>query len=78
MLEAISLRQAVEWGMKAIQGAFPRLKDTIHYEATTDIEDRLERKLVLKIVVLLYNFRIEKVCLNQIQNVSIPEWSHDA
>jgi hypothetical protein len=55
--------------MRAIQGAFPRLKDTIHYEATTDIEDRLERKLVLKIVMLLYNFRLEKVGLNQIQNV---------
>ena len=30
--QATSLRQAAEWGMRAIQGAMPRLKDAIHYE----------------------------------------------
>jgi hypothetical protein len=33
MEEATSLRHASEWGMRAIQGAFPRLKDTIQYES---------------------------------------------
>lgn len=27
--QATSLRQAAEWGMRALQGAFPRLKDTV-------------------------------------------------
>ena len=82
MEEATSLRQASEWGMRAIQSAFPQLKETIKYESAGDddeVEDtKLERWLVLKLMVLLYNFRLEKVGLNQLQNVYVPGWSQDA
>ena len=32
--QATSMRQAAEWGMRAIQSSFPRLKDTFVYEET--------------------------------------------
>jgi hypothetical protein len=77
-----SLRQASEWGMRAIQSAFLRLKETIKYESAgndDEVEDtKLERRLVLKLMVLLYNFRLEKVGLNQLRNVYVPGWSQDA
>ena len=72
--EATSLRQAAEWGMRAIQSAFPRLKDAIPHETNGGIE----RKIMLKLVVLLYNFRLEYVGLNQIRNTYVPQWSKDA
>lgn len=71
--QATSIRQAAEWGMGAIQRAFPKLKDRIRYE-----ESGTERKLFLKLVPLLYNLRLEKVGLNQIRNTYVPEWSKDA
>jgi len=72
--QATSLRQAAEWGMHAVQSAFPRLKDKIKYEPN----EGLERKLMLKLVVLLYNVRLELVGLNQIRNTYVPQWSRDA
>ena len=64
--------------MRAIQGDFPRLKDTIRYKGVGDnenVDDKIERKLNLKLVALLYNYKLEKVGLNQIWNVYVPEWS---
>jgi hypothetical protein len=72
-MQATFLRQAAEWGMRAVQVSFPRLKDKIRYE-----EDAIERKLVSKLVVMLYNYRIEHVGLNQIRNTYVPSWSKDA
>jgi hypothetical protein len=69
--EATALRQAAEWGMRAIQGAFPKLKEALKYE------EKGERGIILKLVPLLYNFRLEVVGLNQIQNTYVPEWSKD-
>jgi DDE superfamily endonuclease len=48
MQQATSLRQAAEWGMGAIQGSFPRLKDRIHYE------ENGERGVFLALVPLFY------------------------
>jgi len=45
--QATSVWQASEWGMKAIQGTFPRIKDTLHYE------EGGERKIYLMLMVLL-------------------------
>ena len=70
--QATSLRQAAEWGMRAIQGAMPRLKDAIHYE------ENGERRVMLKLVPLLYNLRIARVGLNQIKNTYLPHLSVDA
>jgi hypothetical protein len=67
--EATSLRQAAEWGMRAIQSAFPRLHDDIRYEEFGS------RQLILSVMVMLYNFRCDRVGLNQIQTVYVPEWS---
>ena len=61
-----------EWGMRAIQGSMPRLKDALAYE------ENGERKLILKLVPLLYNLRIARVDLNQIKNTYLPHWSVDA
>ena len=36
--QATSMRQAAEWGMRAIQSSFPRLKDTFVFEDTVSIE----------------------------------------
>jgi DDE superfamily endonuclease len=66
---ATSLRQSAEWGMRAIQSAFPRLLDSIKYE------DKGERKLILICMVMLYNFRWDRVGLNQIRSVYVPEWN---
>lgn len=45
--QATSARQAAEWGMRALQGAFPRLNDRLTYE------ERGERKAILLSIVLL-------------------------
>lgn len=70
--EATSLRQSAEWGMRAIQGSMPRLKEKIQYE------ENGERRLMLKLVPLLYNLRCERVGLNQLRNTYLPAWSVDA
>ena len=70
--QATSLRQAAEWGMQAIQGAFPRFTDRLQYE------ENGERKIYLMLATLLYNFRLELVGLNQIRNVFVPSWSRDS
>lgn len=61
--EATSLRQSAEWGMRAFQSMFPRCKDKIHYE------ENGERRIMLKSMVLLYNFCSNVVGINQIRNV---------
>jgi len=60
---ATSMRQSAEWGMKAFQSSFPRIKDRIPWEY------KGKRKLVLKMLILLYNFRTRLVGINQIRNV---------
>ena len=70
--EATSLRQAAEWGMRAIQGSMPKLKDSIEYE------EKGERKRILKLVPLLYNLRLERIGLNQIASTYVPNWSKDS
>jgi DDE superfamily endonuclease len=69
---ATSMRQASEWGMRAIQSSFPRLKDRFLYE------EYGERRLILKMMFLLYNLRARKVGINQIKNVYMPALSQSA
>ena len=57
--QATSMRQAAEWGMRAIQSSFPRLKDTFVYEDTG------EHRILMKIVCLLYNLRARTIGINQ-------------
>ena len=60
--EATSMRQSAEWGMRTFQSSFPRIKDRIIYEEGS------ERKLILQFLVYLFNFRANKVGINQIRN----------
>ena len=60
--DATSIRQLSEWGMRMIQGQFPRLKDHIRYE------EKGERRVILNLMVLLYNYQCSRVRQNQILN----------
>ena len=60
--QTTSARQTAEWGMLSIQASFPRIKDRFIYE------ERGERRLVMKMFVLLYNMRARMVGINQIRN----------
>jgi hypothetical protein len=64
--QATSVRQLSEWGMRGLQGSFPRLKDRLLYE------ERGERRIILEMVVLLYNYRASTVGMNQIQSTFMP------
>ena len=65
------MRQAAEWGMPAIQSSFPRLKDMFVYEDTG------ERRILMKMVCLLYNLRAGTVGINQIKNVFMKHLNED-
>jgi DDE superfamily endonuclease len=64
--QATAVRQMSEWGMRALQASFPRLKDRMIYE------EKGERRLILNLIVFLYNYRASVVGLNQIQSVYMP------
>jgi DDE superfamily endonuclease len=66
--EATSLRQYAEWGMGAIQSAFPKMTTKMKYE------EMGTRKVILLVMVMLYNFRCYNVGINQIRSVYVPEW----
>ena len=61
-IQATSLRQASEWGMRAIQASFPRLKDVVK------LEDFGERGYIMHVMLLLHNLRARKVGINQIRS----------
>ena len=60
------MRQSAEWGMRAIQSSFPRLKDTLPYE------EHGERRLIFSSLFLIYNLWACLVGLNQLQNEYFP------
>jgi hypothetical protein len=64
--EATAMRQSAEWGMRAIQSSFPRLKDRFIYEEFG------EQKIILKMMILLYNVRARLVGISQIKNMYLP------
>ena len=61
--QALSVRQAAEWGMRALQGSMPRLKTRWVYE------EKDERMISLTLICLIYNYRANTTDLNQIRNV---------
>ena len=63
----VSLRQASEWGMRALQGTFPRLKSRLPSCSE-------KRQKLLTSIVLIHNFRTELVGLNQIATVFNVEY----
>ena len=60
--EAISVRQLLERGMRMIQAQFPRLKDKLSYEEAG------ERRIILNLMVLIYNFQCSTIGHNEILN----------
>ena len=70
--EATSMRQSAEWGMRAFQSSFPRVKDTLRFE------EKGERKLIWRSLILLYNLRVKHVGINQIRNTYMPWLEKDA
>ena len=69
--EATSMRQSAEWGMRAFQASFPRVKDRIPFE------NKGQRKLMVKMMLLLYNLRARRVGINQILNVYMSSLTQD-
>ena len=63
-----SLRQASEWGMRGLQGTFPRCKKRL------PSDDKL-RRLVLDAIILVHNFWTDYVGYNQIKSVFDPEYA---
>ena len=70
--EATSMRQSAEWGLRCLQGSFLRLKEHFIYE------ERGERALMLRLVVLIYNYSVNTVGINQIRNVYMPWLEEDS
>lgn len=70
--QATSARQASEWGMRAFQGTFPRMKDRFVYE------EHGERKLMILTTILLFNFRARVVGISQILNSYMPHLGVEA
>ena len=62
-----SLRQAAEWGMRALQGSFARLRVKMS-------SDAVERKELILSIMLLHNFRTHNMGINQINAVFSPEY----
>jgi hypothetical protein len=65
--QATFLRQSAEWGMKALHGSFPMLKDLIIY-----FDDMADCKVFLNSIPMIYNFRTMFFGLNQIRSTSYP------
>lgn len=63
-----SVRQAAEWGMRALKGAFARLKTPLSYNDNF-------RRCIIHCCVRLYNLRTRLVGINQIRTVYSEDWS---
>ncbi len=61
------LCQASEWGMRGLQGTFPRCKKRLPSNAK-------QRRLVIESIVLIHNYRSEYVGQSQITPVFDPEY----
>lgn len=70
--EATSMRQAAEWGMRGLQSSFPRLCDRMVFET------RGERRISIKMMILVYNLRARMVGINQIKNFYMPALNNEA
>ena len=62
-----SLRQASEWGMRGLQGTFPRLKKCL-------LSDKYKRRLVIECIIFVHNFLTSVIGQNQIATVFDPEY----
>ena len=63
-----SLRQASEWGMRGLQGTFPRCKKRLP-------SDTMKRRLVIEGIISVHNYRTHIVGQNQIKAVFDSEYA---
>ncbi len=70
--QATLARQTVEWGVQMFQMSFPWVKDRFVYK------ERGERRICLKMLVLLYNMRTRMVGINQIRNTYMKHLTRNA
>jgi len=63
------LRQCAEWGMRAIQGSFPRLKDKLLFSESLE-----NRKVFLNLITMLLNFRTRRIGFNQLMSTYYPRF----
>jgi len=66
--QLLSYRQTAEWGMRGLQGSFPRL------HLPLDANDHDGRLQFLENCSRLYNVRAVLVGINQIRSVYVPIW----
>ena len=64
---AVSVRQAAEWGMGAIQRSYRRLQTTL-------TSNHADRQRDISIIVRLFNFRTRTTHINQIRTVYDPSY----
>lgn len=60
------MHQSAECGMQAFLSSFPHVKDRVLFDC------RGQRKVMRKLLLLLYNMRTKRVGVNQILNVYTP------
>jgi len=68
--QLVSCRQVAEWGMRALQSCFGRLRLPL------DVNDAEQRRLVITLCLRLHNIRTRIVGINQIRNVYVPAWEN--
>lgn len=69
--QLVSYRQTAEWGMRALQGSFGRLRVPL------PIGYKELRGDILETVARLHNLRTRCVEVNQIRSVYMPLWTDD-
>jgi hypothetical protein len=65
--QATAMRQAVAWGMRAVQGSFLRLKDRVLFLDGSD-----NRRIFLHLISMLLNYHNTAVGLNQLESTFYP------
>jgi len=66
--QLLSFRQTAEWGNRALQGTFGRLRVPL------EINYKNRRGDLLETIVRLYQIRTRRVGINQIRSVYMPIW----
>ena len=67
--QATAVRQLSEWGMRMIQDQFPRMKETL------TLEELRDRKIILNLLLLLYNYPCIAVGIDGILNTFMSNTS---
>ena len=66
--QLLSYRQTAEWGNRALQGTFGRLRVPL------EINYKERRGDLLETIIRLYQIRTRRVGINQIRSVYMPIW----